>query len=325
MLRSVSAMGPRTLRLFFSPPLARRCRPLGRTGVALVLCGLAAPAVWMADPVHAAESTPGTATAAAPATDLTRQQVRQLVREAGQLMDRGDRAGAVSRLQQAQALSPDPSIDYNLGIVYSEMGQHPQAAQALQRFLSGADRAAVLGERLDDARHRVSEYQRTLARLQVQATLPPQSGPPTLLIDEDREDRPGSKNRLVLKSGPDGKSELPMAQPLWIEPGPHRVRVTASGARDYAVQIELHPGELRQLSAELGPLVQASTLVPASPELRHADDPPPLYKKWWFWTAVGGGATAVLGVSIGLIAAGASGKLSHPAAGSDLAPVDVSR
>ena len=315
-------MGLRIFRFFFSLPPSRRLWSPTRAGVAaIVLAGFAA-AAGAAPEARAAESPAGAASSLGQPSDLMRQQVRQLVREAGQLMDRGDRAGAASRLQQAQALWPDPSIDYNLGIVYAEMGRHPQAAQVLQRFLSGADRGAVLGERLEDARHRVDEYQRTLSRLQIQASLPPQAGAPAMLIDEDK---PAKKIQLGTPGATEGAGELPTRKPLWIEPGPHRVRVTASGARDYTVQVELSPGELRQLSAELLPLGEASSLVPASAELQHADDPVPLYKKWWFWTAVGGGAAVVLGVSIGLIAAGASGKLSHTAAGSDLMPVDVSR
>ncbi|HRI53019.1 MAG TPA: hypothetical protein PLW65_22850 [Pseudomonadota bacterium] len=280
----------------------------------------------MPSALAAGAETPAAAAPAAPPGDLTRQQVRQLVHEAGQLMDRGDRAGAVARLQQAQALHPDPSLDYNLGIVYAELGQHPQAAQALHRFLASADRAAVLKDRLDDALHRLEDYKQTLARLKLQASLPPQAGPPVLFIDRDAQDAEKPQQRPAgSPAGKDAPTELPTKLPLWLNPGTHQVRVAASGARDYVVQVELHPGELRQLTAELLPAGELSTLVPSSPELHHASESSSLYKKWWFWTAVGGGAAAVLGLSIGLIAAGATGKLSHTAAGSDLAPVDVAR
>ena len=170
----------------------------------------------------------------------------------------------------------------------------------LERFLIGADRTAVLGERLEDARHRVDEYKRSLARLQIQASLPPQAGAPVMFIDEDK---PAKKIQLGAPGTADGAGELPTRKPLWIEPGPHRVRVTASSARDYTVQVDLSPGELRQLSAELLPLVEASSLVPASSELQHADDPPPLYKKWWLWTAVGAAAVGIgVGLGVGLAA-----------------------
>jgi hypothetical protein len=238
-----------------------------------------------------------------------RQQVRALVHEAGQLMDHGDRAGAVARLQQAQALWPDPSIDYNLGVVYAELGQHPQAAQALQRFLAGADRGAVLSERLEDARRRLDDYQRTLARLSVKAGLPAGANSPSLIVDQEAP---------VLAS-----ADLKWG-PLWLVPGAHRVRVTASGAGDYEVKVELAPGAQRELSAELLPPATLSAVVPATLELQHAGEPrPPIYKKWWFWSAIGGGAASIIGFS--LAAAGATGKLSHVAAGSDLDPVDVAR
>jgi hypothetical protein len=201
-------------------------------------------------------------------------------------------------------------------MTYAEMGQHPAAAQALERFLAAADRGAVLGERLDDARRRLDDYQRTLARLKVAAQMPAEALAPVVFVDGERPDRPGEKNTGV---------PLPLALPLWLQPGTHSVRVAASGVRDYQVQVDLRPGELRQLSAELLPLSALSSLVPVSAELRHASDPSSIYKKWWFWTAVGSGAATVLTLSVGLIAAGATGKLSHTAAGSDLDPVDVAR
>ena len=312
-------MGPRTpSSLFWLPRGLRLALPGSAWAVVLLLGSPVGPAVPSAR--AAGEGPPAAASPLAQPGDLTRQQVRH---EAGQLMDRGDRAGAVARLQQAQALQPDPSIDYNLGIVYAELGQHPQAAQALHRFLSSADRAAVLKDRLDDALHRLEDYKQTLARLKLQASLPPQAGPPALFLDQN----PQSPQALPTgrPGGKDAPTELPTKLPLWLSPGTHQVRVAASGARDYVVQVELHPGELRQLTAELLPAGELSTLVPSSPELSHASESPSLYKKWWFWTAVGGGAAAVLGLSIGLIAAGATGKLSHTAAGSDLAPVDVAR
>jgi hypothetical protein len=242
--------------------------------------------------------------------------VRALVREAGQRMDRGDRAGAAALLQQAQALSPDPSLDYNLGVVYAEMAQHPQAAAALQRFVQTADRSAVLSDRLEDAQRRLDTYQRTLARLSVKATLPAGARSPSLvpspvpsLIVDQQEPRP-----------------LPLPQPLWLLPGEHRVRVSAEDARPYEVTVDLTPGQPRELFAELLPPAALSSVVPVTAELQHAHDSaqqPPLYKKWWFWTAIGGGAVAVIGLS--LIGAGASGRLNHVAAGSDLDPVDVAR
>ena len=300
-------MGPRTCSSQFWLPLARYGRGAAAVvGVAALLGG--PPAAARAQAPTAAAAVPSVA----PPTELKRQQVRQLVHEAGQLMDRGDRTTAVTRLQKAQALWPDPSLDYNLGVAYAELGQHPAAARALGRFLDSADRGAVLSERLDDARRRLVEYQRTLSRLKVQATLPVQAQAATLAVDSER---PGDQ---------DASAALPLTAPLWLPPGAHRVRVTASGARDYEVKVELQPGELRQLTAELLPLTAVSSLVPSSPELRHATDSTPAYKKWWFWPVVGGSA-AVLTLSLGLVVAGATGKLSHVAAGSDLEPVDVAR
>ena len=88
------------------------------------------------------------------------------------------------------------------------------------------------------------------------------------------------------------------------------------------MQVDLNPGELRQLTGELLPSTPGLSLVPSTPALRHAEAEAdrPIYKKWWFWTAIGGGA-----VLVGLVATGASGGFTRTAPGSDLDPVDVSR
>ena len=104
-------------------------------------------------------------------SDSVKQQVRSLIREAGQLVERGDNRGAAARLEQARVLWSEPSIDYNLGIVYGDLGQPHEAAQALERFLRSADRSMVLTERLEDAKRRLREYERTLSRLAVTVTL----------------------------------------------------------------------------------------------------------------------------------------------------------
>lgn len=236
-----------------------------------------------------------------------RQQARQLIREAGQLMDQGDKAGAAEKLTLAQQLYPDPTLDYNLAVVYAEMGKHPEAAKALSKFVSTADPGAVLADRLEDARKRLRGYQTSLARLRLQLVQPVGGSEPKLTIDQ--------ADYGTVASG--------AAQPTyWLTPGTHRIQASAAGSRDFLVQVDLNPGELRQLTGELLPSTPGLSLVPSTPALRHAEAEAnrPIYKKWWFWTAIGGGA-----VLVGLVATGASGGFTRTAPGSDLDPVDVSR
>jgi len=220
-------------------------------------------------------------------------------------MDRGDRAGAAALLEQARRLRPDPSLDYNLGVVYSELGQGTEAARALDRFLSAADPTRILPERIADARKRLAEYKQQLARLRTRISLPPGTAEASLSVD----DRPS----LPLAGGM-------LAEPLWVAPGMHRLRVMSPGLRDYQVAIDLAAGESREVTGELlrddvglGLLQEPQKVVDKGPQ--------PLYKKWWFWTAIGGGAVT----AIALIAAGASGSFNHTAPGSDLDAVDLSK
>ena len=277
--------------------------------------------------------------------DAVKQQVRALVRDAGQLMDKGDRAGAVSRLQQAQHLRPDPSLDYNLGIVYAEWGKAPEAASAFARFLSGATADKVTRDRTEDARRRLDAYKEQLGRLMV--VLPPDPAAPGAAVpigppapgappasSSASSSASGASGTPAPQTGPPPPAvfidnqfagQAPFAHPAWLAPGAHNLRVSASSARDYAVSLTLTAGEERTVVAELTKVsMQAppgATLVPPDLILQGVHEPVPLYKKWWFWTAVGGGVVVVAAV----IGAGAAGKFNRPPPGTDLDPVDVAR
>ena len=104
-------------------------------------------------------------------------------------------------------------------------------------------------------------------------------------------------------------------------PGPHSLRVSAPGARDYMVSLALGPGEERAISAELQPPVAGQGLAFVPLQQAHQEPPGPLYRRWWFWLPIAGGAVLVAG----LVGAAAAGRFNHVAPGSDLDPVDVAR
>jgi hypothetical protein len=118
---------------------------------------------------------------------------------------------------------------------------------------------------------------------------------------------------------PDGNTPPPGY--LFAAPGPHEVRVASSGLRDFAVSIELRPGELRRLDGALLPSVSAEPSLLSYSTPAPSDEAKPIYKRWWFWTAIGGGAVVLAGV----VGAAASGSFHRVAPGTDLDPIDVSR
>ncbi|MBL9009190.1 MAG: hypothetical protein JNJ46_33330 [Myxococcales bacterium] len=261
----------------------------------LALAGPAAPA---------SEKIQGSpATAQPPLDPAKREQLRALVRQAGEKMEAGDKPGAVALLEQARSLRADPSIEYNLGIAYAELGRHPQAAEAFERFLPAADPTRFLPERIDDVRKRLAEYGRTLSRVRTRFSVPSGSVP-TLYLDE-----------RVIAAVPDGK----LAEPRWLSPGTYRMRVAGPGLRDYVVSVELRAGESRELTGEV--LREGSESMFLSDVRPAKQEPLPFYRKPWFWGVVGGGAA----LGIGFIAAGAGGAFDHTAPGSDLEPVDLFR
>jgi tetratricopeptide (TPR) repeat protein len=241
-----------------------------------------------------------------PADPALREQLRALVRQAGERIEQGDRAGAVALLEQARRLRPDPSLDYNLAVAYGELGRQPEAAAALERFVATADPQRFLPERLATAKQQLSGYQQTLARLRARVVLPSAGSEASLRLDE-----------LALHPLAGGA----LAAPLWLMPGRHQLRFSAPGCREYQVAVELAAGESREVSGELYRDDLAAGLLAEAKQQETSKEPPPIYKKWWFWTAVGGGAIT----AVALVAAGAAGAFNHTAPGTVLDPVDFSK
>lgn len=220
-------------------------------------------------------------------------------------MQAGDKATAVALLEQARGLRADPSIDYNLGIAYAELGRHPQAAAAFERFLPVADPARFLPERLADVRSRLTLYEQSLARVRARFSVAA-SSPATLYLD--------GQALAPLEAGR-------MSQAQWLSPGSYRVRVAGPGLRDYNVSVELRPGEQRELTGDVVSEGSESNFLADAQAKAPKPEPLPFYRKPWFWAVVGGGAA----VGIGFIAAGAGGAFDHTAPGSDLDSIDLFR
>lgn len=284
---------------------------LRRWAVAGLLLG-GVPSAQAAPLAESSSQTSAATTSAAPASaaksDLDpakREQLRGLVRQASERMQAGDKASAVALLEQARSLRADASLDYNLGIAYAELGRHPQAALAFERFLPAADPTRFLPERIDDVRRRLAEYHKSLSRLRARFTVPTAS-PATLYLDDH-----------VLSSLDGGR----LSEPQWLSPGSYRVRVAGPGLRDYTVSVELRPGEVRELTGEVLAEGSESSFLADAQAKAQKQEPLPFYRKPWFWAVIGGGAA----VGIGFIAAGAGGAFDHTAPGSDLDPIDLFR
>src|SRR5215813_10392903 len=111
---------------------------------------------------QAAETGSGASSAPAPgtaATTASSEDAREHFKRGEAAYDRGNYTLAVSEWQAAYSADPRPRIQYNIYQALERLGQLPEAAEALQRYLSTADpddpyysdataRAASLQQRL---------------------------------------------------------------------------------------------------------------------------------------------------------------------------------
>ena len=147
--------------------------------------------------------------------------------------------GALGSARTGAALWNEPSIDYNLGVVYGELQQPQEAAQALERFCA-MPIARWFFRNGSRTPKRLAAYERSLSRLSVTVTMPSGSSEPNLFLD-------GSLRSKL----PDGNTPPPGY--LFATAGSHQVRVASSGLRDYSVSVDLKAGELRKLDGILLP------------------------------------------------------------------------
>src|SRR5271166_3843319 len=67
-----------------------------------------------------------------------RDRARDAFSQGQELYRAGDYAGALSAFQSAEALSPSPAAEYNIGRCHERLGQLAEAVAAYERYLAEA-------------------------------------------------------------------------------------------------------------------------------------------------------------------------------------------
>jgi len=232
--------------------------------------------------------------------DAARSIARARLEEGAQRLAAGDNAGALSDFEEAYRLYPSPKIQFDIGLANFRLGRNPAAYRAFERFLTGAADAAP--EAVTGARARLEVLRPKIASV---AVVCPRAG-------------------LAVSVDDTTVGRTPLGEPLYLEPGPHRIETRVGERGPTLVAKSFVVTEGQQMNVELpipmdlaasdGPAVRrqaapappalASTEGRASPSLllarpRAAEEPStsaasprPIYHRPWFWVAGAGVAAA---------------------------------
>jgi hypothetical protein len=220
-----------------------------------------------------------------------------LFEHAREEMRRGEYAAACPKLAESQRLDPSNGTLLNLVICNEKLGKVATAwvhtRELVDRLPPSDERASIVQRKLVALEPRVPRLTIHLAASALEAT------------------------RVTLDGVELGASSLDIGLP--VDPGRHRILVTASGRRDRALEIDVEEGKKLDFTAEPGeelpgtigeqhaaqPAGESTSIAPPSPmktqrSPRHVrpssqqQEPP----KWLGWTALGIGAAGLVAGTI---------------------------
>lgn len=202
----------------------------------------------------------GAPPSSAPATSgdqsgsLTEHEVR-----ARELLHKGDVAYRLARFEEALGhykkafeLVNHPAFLFNIAQAYRQLNNHPKALFYYRLFIY--DWKKKLPQRPVPALGEVRAHIAQLSKLVKQRSLGPASSPASAPTKT-----PPRSGRLTLRGVPsqqgamvyvDGK-KVGAIKPLHLAPGPHRVRVEASGYHPWQDTVRLGPGEAQSRRVDL--------------------------------------------------------------------------
>ena len=194
---------------------------------------------------------------------------------AQELFDQGDGAlqegrfpAARELLQRSLTLYAHPATAFNLAVAHRGIGEPREAIALFDGLLEG--RFGRLGaERRTQVERLRSEAEAEVATLRLRA------------CGADVVD-------IAIDGQPHSRVPGCTEQALELNPGRHTVAASGSGGRSRESHVELAPGEVAELSLELGPLMTRQNMPPGAPmDAAESDDT-------WIWLLAGTGGVAAI-------------------------------
>lgn len=243
-------------------------------------------------------SPPLTALAQQP-TKAAQQEAATRFRKGLDLFKDGDYQAALIEFRRAYELAPNFNVLYNIGQVYFQLQDYPNALGSLERYLSEGG-ANVPASRKSEVERDIEKLKSRVANIEITVNVP------------DAE--------ITLDEVPIGKS--PLAKPLMVSAGKHKLVATKTGFNTVTRLLEVASGDSPKIVLEMtenkGPVISieppptASVTAPppptsTAPPPPPVEPPPPRSIPWAGWAVTGG--LTVGAVITGVLALGASSKL----------------
>ncbi|MFO0761190.1 MAG: PEGA domain-containing protein [Byssovorax sp.] len=241
---------------------------------------------------------PSTADAQQP-TKAAQQEAASRFKKGLDLFKDGDYQAALIEFRRAYELAPNFNVLYNIGQVYFQLQDYPNALNALERYLSEGGNN-VPNSRRGEVEKDIEKLKSRVANLDINVNVP------------DAE--------IALDDVPIGKS--PLSKPVMVSAGKHKLVISKSGFASVTRVVEVASGETPKIPVELvenkGPVINieppptATVTAPPPPTATvtappPAEPPPPKSIPWAGWAVTGG--LTVGAVVTGVLALGASSDL----------------
>src|SRR5271165_5504294 len=105
--------------------------------------------------------TPARAFAQPSPTEDVKSEARERFDRGLRLFNDGDNAGALAEFKRAYDLIPNPTVLFNMGLVYAAMGRPVEAVDVLDRVV--ADPGSLAAERIERAKQARDEQSKRIA------------------------------------------------------------------------------------------------------------------------------------------------------------------
>lgn len=235
-----------------------------------------------------------------------------LLDRAVEAFDAEDYAKARASFEQAYALRPNARVLRGMGLSALQLERFTLAKRELTAALAETRQPLTAPQRTSV--NEVLSWMRThLASLQLHLR-PPSAMPIRVELDGEA---------VMIDSE------------LWIEPGAHRLRVSATGYDAFEQAFHVGAGEnlVRQIVlTKRGVEPTALALAPSSPAPALSsqpaparDDSTPVLESWWFWTAVGVVVAGGVATTVALTSKPASQSYEPGGLGGVMMPLELRR